>query len=176
MTLKYRSLVICYNLPITVVTSRTSATVTFIESSSKLSRCGLLNNTLALHYVIIYSKAIAFTTIWNKSFALKICLFSLLVTWNDSQCTVAGMVFLKSAFWPWSFLALKLSIFELESWFFVYRDIFWVVKIPQYCKLAPLMKISQIMTFLVLKSDHVMAWDCMVGTCTVYLNQYEKGI
>ena len=61
MTLKYRSLVIC-NLPIIVV----ETTVTFIESSSKLSRCGLLNNTLAWHYVIIYSKAIAPASVWIR--------------------------------------------------------------------------------------------------------------
>ena len=61
MTLKYRSLVIC-NLPIIVV----ETTVTFIESSSKLSRCGLLNNTLAWHYVIIYSKAIAPASVWTR--------------------------------------------------------------------------------------------------------------
>ena len=46
------------------------------------------------------------------------------------HCTVAGRVFLKSAFYPWSFLALKLSISELESWFFVYRDIFFIGENP----------------------------------------------
>ena len=48
-----------------------------------------------------------------------------------AQSTVAGRVFLKSAFCPWSFLALELSILELESWFFVCRDIFFIRENPR---------------------------------------------
>ena len=62
---------------------------------------------------------------------------------------------------------LMLDYFLLRSsvWSFVYRDIFQFVKIPQ-----------PIMTFLVLKSDHVMAWDCMVGTCAKHLFGMSKSI
>ena len=40
----------------------------------------------------------------------------------------------------------------------------------------PLNENVPIMTFLLLKSDHVMAWDCMVGTCANHLFSVSKSI
>ena len=69
-----------------------------------------------------------------------------------------------------------MSIFELESWFFVYKDIVLSFENPTILWTYPLNENVPTMTFLLLKSDHVMAWVCMVETCANHLFGVSKSI
>ena len=77
---------------------------------------------------------------------------------------------------PIKFFSPKIVNFWARELIYCVQVYFLSCENPTILWTYPLNENGPIMTFLLLKSDHVMAWDCMVWTCAEHLFSVYKSI